>query len=124
MPRPRRPPVAARRAGLLLQPAGLRGPIQPCATTSRHRAMQIEPNDDEEASSRAEALHKNLITRLPVQISGEGVVPEALLVPITYCCISAKTMCAAGPKPIVGVAAGVVATAAIGTKQRALVDLA
>lgn len=33
-------------------------------------------------------------------------------------------MCAAGPKPIVGVAAGVVATAAIGTKQRALVDLA
>jgi hypothetical protein len=45
--------------------------------------MQTEPNDDEEASSRAEALPKNLITRLPVQISGEGVVPEALLVPIT-----------------------------------------
>jgi hypothetical protein len=45
--------------------------------------MQMEPNDDEEANSRAEALPKNLITLLPVQISDEGVVPEALLVPIT-----------------------------------------
>nr|AAV44138.1 hypothetcial protein [Oryza sativa Japonica Group] len=78
---------------------GLARPNDLCAqairtATSRHCAMQMEPNDDKdgEESSHAKALPKNLITRLSradlrrgsqARVWFEGVVSEALLVPMT-----------------------------------------
>ncbi len=52
-------------------------------TGVRHVGEDDAEEDELERSSRAEALPKNLITRLLVQVLKQGMVSEALLIPIS-----------------------------------------